>query len=208
MFTIGITGGIGTGKSAAAHVLKNWGIPVLDADAVSHQVTAVGGAAIPEIVATFGSTVISDTGELDRDAVADLVFHDRKSLDTLSFIVHRHVIATMHSDREKLIEAGKKICVFDVPIPLKDGFLDSCDFILVITADLRTRLQRLQARGLPEEKARQRMAVQLSEQDYASMADALIDNSSTLEDLREHLRAALEPVLTVRGININYDKNE
>lgn len=200
MYVIGVTGGIGCGKSTVSRALAARGLPVLDADRLSHEVTAPGGVAIAEIMACFGADLIRADGGLDREAMAKLAFTDKKCLDLLSRIVHKYVLETIG---EKLTEFQKnrcKACVLDVPVPVREGFLDRCHCILVIQTEDELRIERLEKRGMSEAEARRRMALQLSAEGYAKLATHVIENNGTEEELMEKVDALLQPLLSARGI--------
>jgi dephospho-CoA kinase len=202
MFVLGITGGIGCGKSTVAHICREAGLPVVDADELAHVVTGKDGAAIPELIEQFGPSIIDENGALNRKKMADRVFRDRKNLDQLSVIVHRHVLETMRQRVEALEEKNKRAVVLDVPIPVKHGFLDLCDQVWVVWTREDLRIERLAARGMTEEEARRRMAMQMSEEEYSARADHVIQNNNSLDDLRQTVMALLKQELGERGIRI------
>ncbi|NCC82756.1 MAG: dephospho-CoA kinase [Clostridia bacterium] len=202
MFVLGITGGIGCGKTTAAAILAAHGLPLLDADVISHEVTAPGGVAIPEIIERFGPEYIKADGSLDREAMAHTVFTDRKRLDQLSLIIHRHVMAEITRKRLLLQKQKAKAVVLDVPVPVREGFLDSCDQIWVIWADLELRLGRLQARGLSREEALRRMQIQMTEDEYRALGTEFILNNGSVAELETQLDALLNRELLGRGIPV------
>ena len=120
MFVLGITGGIGSGKSTVSGLLAERGLLVLDADEISRSVTAAGGRAMPEIAETFGKKVVTASGALNRRVMSDIAFGDKKKLDDLSTIIHRHVFEQIIDTLEKEKEKGSK-CV--VPKPLNRAFM-------------------------------------------------------------------------------------
>lgn len=202
MFVLGITGGIGCGKSTVAAICKETGLPVIDADELSRKVTSPEGAAIPELIEVFGQSVIDEKGALDRQKMAQIAFHDKKALDKLSAIVHRYVLEEMQKEVKRLAEAGEKAVVLDVPIPVKHGFLDLCDQVWVVWADDSSRIERLSRRGMSEAEARRRMAMQMSREDYLALADHVIENNDSLEALRQNVLSLLTKELKERGIRI------
>lgn len=202
MFVIGLTGGIGCGKSTAASILRAHGLEVLDADAISHEVTAPGGAAIPEIIERFGVEFVNADGSLNRGKMAEIVFGDRRLLDALSLIIHRHVMGEMKRRREKMAKQKVKAVVMDVPVPVKEGFLDSCDQIWVIWAGETIRLERLRGRGMPEEEALRRMRIQMSEEEYKNLSQVFIRNDGSIEELEQKLDALLQKEVLSRGIPV------
>lgn len=200
MFILGITGGIGAGKSTLAGLLREAGLPVLDADAISREVSAPGGVAMPRIAETFGSAMLTAEGGLQRAAMAELVFRDKKALDSLSQLVHEAVFQVFDEELERLRASGQSAVVLDVPIPVQHGFVDRCDQIWGIWAEDAIRLQRLAKRGMPQQEARRRMAVQLDRESYEALCTHFLDNSGSQADLRRHCQALMEEELGARGI--------
>lgn len=202
MFVLGITGGIGCGKSTVAAICRDAGLPVIDADELSRQVTAAGGAALTELRDLFGPSVLDEQGALNRQRMARLVFSDRNKLDQLSAVIHRHVLDTMRAEVEKLREKKQRAVVLDVPIPVKHGFLDLCDQVWVVWSSDEVRIARLNRRGMGEEEARRRMAMQMSRDEYIALADHVIENDSSLDALRASVEALLIQELKERGVRI------
>lgn len=205
MFVIGITGGIGCGKSTVAGICDKAGLPVIDADTLSREVTAAGGKAIPEIREAFGNGVIAADGSLDRKAMAKIVFREHCRLDELSRIVHRQVIERMRAGVKEHAKKKTKALVLDVPIPVKEGFIDLCDQIWVVWTSDENRLERLQARGMDEEEARRRMDMQMTQEEYLKLADRVLENDGSLNDLLEKVLALMEKELSPRGIRYSRD---
>lgn len=208
MFVIGITGGIGCGKSTVADYFRRRGVSVLDADQISRQVTAPGGSAVQEVIDHFGPEILDSEGHIDRPVLANLVFNNRKALDELSFIVHEHVVQTILAEYRKYDIAGEKVLVLDVPIPVEVGFLDISDQVLIIWADDEVRYERLEARGLPREEASRRIDMQMTKDEYQALGNLTIDNSGTLDDLEEALDAYVVAELQSRGIRLAEVKPE
>ena len=147
MFVLGITGGIGSGKSTVSGLLAERGLLVLDADEISRNVTGPMGRAMPEIAETFGKKVVAANGALNRRVMSDIAFGDKKKLDDLSTIIHRHVFEQIEETLGKEKEKGTKCVVLDVPIPV-NKFRELCNQIWVVTCDKDVRLARLQKRGM------------------------------------------------------------
>jgi dephospho-CoA kinase len=202
MFIIGITGGIGCGKSTVAAVAAAAGLPVLDADAISREVTDIGGRALPEIRAAFGPRVIGPDGSMNRKWIAAMAFRDKQALDRLSAIIHRHVLDILAEQVAMHTEKGTKALALDVPIPVAHGFQDVCDQIWVVWADDSVRIPRLTARGMTIEDIRRRIAMQMTREDYEKLGDHLILNNGTRVDLENGVRALLEKELGSRGIRL------
>lgn len=203
MFIIGITGGIGSGKSTVAELCRQAGFTVLDADGISREVTMAGGAALPEIIDVFGPSVLNSKGALDRERMARSVFSDKRRLDQLSAIIHKHVIEQIIERAEKLKKSKEKAIFLDVPIPVKHGFLDISDQIWVVWAEDDVRIRRLRSRGMSDDEARRRMQMQMTNEEYLRLADRQIDNSSDLEALREQVSILMQQELASRGIRFN-----
>lgn len=202
MFVIGITGGIGCGKSTAAGVCRDAGLPVIDADVISREVTAAGGDALPEIREQFGPSVFAADGSLDRAGAAKRVFRDHKALDQLSRIIHRHVLRIMHERLEALAQKGTGAAVLDVPIPVQEGFVDHCDQIWVVWAGEEQRIDRLAARGMEPDEARRRMAMQMTREEYEALADHVLNNDGPPEELAGRVMELLDLELGQRGIRM------
>ena len=202
MFVIGVTGGIGSGKSTVARIVGEWGIPVIDADQLSAEVTARGGVALPELAAALGGRIIDEDGGLNRPKLADLIFTDRTIRDQVNQIIHAHVLEQIGLKIEAWTEKKKKAVVLDVPIPVKEGFLDRSHFVVAVTAEDETRIERLVKRGLKEGDARRRLAVQLTQDEYVKLADTEIKNDGDLADLRRAVEAAILPELKKRGVKL------
>lgn len=201
MFVLGITGGIGSGKSTVSGILAERGLLVLDADEISRAVTASCGRAMPEIAETFGKKVVTASGALNRRVMSDIVFGDKKKLDDLSTIIHKHVFEQIEETLKKEKERGSKCVVLDVPIPV-NRFLEICDQVWVVTCDKDVRLARLQKRGMDKEEAERRIAVQMTDDEYCELGDHSIDNSWDIGELKDKVEVLIREQLYERGIRI------
>ncbi|MBO4637160.1 MAG: dephospho-CoA kinase [Clostridiales bacterium] len=202
MFVLGITGGIGSGKSSVAAILRDRGLRVLDADEISREVTSVGGLALDEIREVFGPKAIDSTGAMNRRYISSVVFSDNRKLDLLSSIIHKHVFEYMYAEMEKETAKKTRCIVLDVPIPVKKGFVDHCNSIWVVTCDTDIRVGRLVDRGMDRAEALRRIAVQMTDEEYSELADHVIDNSGTPEELNEQVEKLIVSELHERGIRI------
>ena len=200
MFVIGVTGGIGCGKSTVARIASDMGVPVLDADALSHEATAADGRALPDILEAFGPRALSPDGSMNRKWIASLAFRDKQALDRVSGIIHRHVLDMMGEQIRQQEEAGTKALLLDVPIPVKNGFLDVCNQVWVVWADDAIRMHRLRLRGMSEDDIRRRMAMQMTRDEYLELADVTVLNNGTEAELEEQVRERLSYELKIRGI--------
>ncbi len=202
MFVLGVTGGIGCGKSSVCSILRDRGIRVLDADEISKDVTLTDGIAVPAIAEAFGTKAIDKNGAMNRKYISSIVFNDNSKLDLLSSIIHKYVFEYIESELLKEREKGTKCVVLDVPIPVKNGFVSNCNQIWVVTCDDNVRLERLISRNMTREEATRRMAVQMSNDEYISIGDYVIDNSSDLNHLYEQVNKLITEQLWERGIKI------
>ncbi|WEG36552.1 dephospho-CoA kinase [Amygdalobacter nucleatus] len=200
MFVLGITGGIGCGKSTFSNFFREAGVKVVDADAISHVVTAVGGSALDELRLCLPATCFQADGSLEREQVAALVFNDKTLLDQISLIIHEQVINEIQKEVEAAKQASLPLIVLDVPLPVQHGFLDLSDFVLVIWANEDVRIERLQQRGLAKLAAKQRIACQMTKEEYAKLANLTIDNSVDLAALKQKFSEFVEQELNSRGI--------
>lgn len=199
MFVLGITGGIGSGKSTVSKYLADKGLIVIDADEISRQVTDVGGIAVPAIEEVFGKRAVKDDGSLNRKYVSGVVFKDKTKLDVLSTIIHKYVLDKMESDIQRYREKGVKCVVLDVPIPV-NRFAAMCNQIWVVTCDDDIRLSRLEGRGMDREDAQRRIAMQMTNDEYISLGEFSIDNSGSMEDTVKQVDVLIERELNGRGI--------
>ena len=202
MFVLGVTGGIGSGKSTVSGYFRDKGVQVLDADEISRQVTDVGGVALPEIAELLGSRAINAKGALNRSYVASLVFSEKNKLDKLSAIIHRYVLSTIGEEIAKAAEKKVKLIVLDVPIPVRHGFVDVCNQIWVVSASDPVRLERLEGRGMDRDDAKKRMAMQMTREEYEELGDVILVNDGTLEELYAQIDKAVKSELNERGIRI------
>ncbi len=201
MFIVGVTGGIGSGKTTVSRYLEDKGLVVLDADRISGEVTAAGGSAVEEVAEVFGPSSVDIDGAMNRKYMSDIVFHDRMKLDLLSSIVHKHVFFEMEKKIEEETSKNTKCLILDVPIPVQ-RFVDMSDQVWVVTCDTATRISRLLDRGLSYEEAQRRIAMQLSDEEYSDLADFVIDNSGSLKQTYARVDELIKTQLVERGIRV------
>ncbi len=178
---IGLTGGIGSGKSTVSRLLAERGARIVDADVLAREVVEPGTPGLAAVVDAFGEQVLTPDGALDRPALAALVFADPDARARLDAIVHPLVRARA----AELVAAlpPDAVVVQDIPLLVETGQASSFDLVLVVEADLDTRVARLVARGVPEPDARARIAAQATDEQRRAVADVVLDNSGTLEGL-------------------------
>jgi dephospho-CoA kinase len=182
MLRIGLTGGIGSGKSEVSKRLAAQGAVIVDADLIAREVVAPGTDGFAAVVDAFGPDVIGPDGSLDRSRLGDIVFADTQKLAELNAIVHPRVGARM---RELEEAAGPgSVVVHDVPLIAENGLADAYDLVVVVDVPPRIQLDRLvRHRGMSREQAQARMAAQASREQRLSIADIVVDNSGSLAEL-------------------------
>jgi dephospho-CoA kinase len=179
---VGLTGGIGTGKSEVSARLAAQGAVVIDADAIAREVVEPGTEGLAEVVEAFGPEVLLPDGRLDRPRLGEIVFADQELRGKLNAIVHPRVGARM-AELEQQAGPGA-IVVLDVPLIAESGRADAYDLVVVVDAPPRVQADRLvRRRGMTREQAEARMAAQASRERRLAIADIVIDNSGSLAEL-------------------------
>jgi dephospho-CoA kinase len=182
MLRVGLTGGIGAGKSEVASRLAAHGAVVLDADAVAREVVAPGTPGLAAVIEAFGPGVLLPAGSLDRARLGEIVFADAELRATLNAIVHPLVRQRMTELEAAASPAG--IVVQDVPLIAENGLASAYDLVVVVDVPPRVQIERLtRHRGMPREQARARMAAQASREARLAIAGIVIDNSGSLAEL-------------------------
>jgi len=182
MLLVGLTGGIGSGKTTVAGMLRERGAVILSADAFARQAVASGTPGFAAAVALFGPEVVAPDGELDRRGIAKRVFADAELRAALEGIVHPEV-------RRRIAEgvAGEagsdRVVVVDSPLLIETGAHRGFPVVVVVSASAPTQIGRLAARGMDEEDARARLAAQMPLEEKAAVADVLLDNEGTKAEL-------------------------
>ncbi|WP_433468687.1 dephospho-CoA kinase [Spirillospora sp. CA-128828] len=198
MLKVGLTGGIGSGKSEVSARLAGHGALVIDADKIAREVVEPGTPGLAAVVAEFGEDVLLPSGALDREKVGRIVFGDRDRLAALNAIVHPLVGERM----QELMDAAPAdaVVVYDVPLLAENGLAGMYDEVVVVDAPEEAQLDRLVARrGMTEEDARARMASQASREDRRAVATRVIDNSGTLGDLKTQVDSLWESLTRRAG---------
>jgi dephospho-CoA kinase len=172
---------VGSGKSTVAALLAAHGAVIIDADAIAREVVEPGTPGYEAVVARFGADVVRPDGSLDRAGLAAIVFADEAARGDLNGIVHP--LVGERSAEVMAAAAPDAIVVYDVPLLAESGLGTAFDVVVVVEADVATRLSRLEARGLPEADARARMAAQATDEERRAVAHEVIANDGTREQL-------------------------
>jgi dephospho-CoA kinase len=177
---VGLSGGVGSGKSTVASLLASHGAVVIDADAIAREVVEPGTPGYAAVIDRFGVAVTAD-GRLDRTALAAIVFNDDRARADLAAIVHP--LVAQRSAELNAAAGADKIVVYDVPLLVESHLASGFDTVVMVLADERTRLRRLAARGMCEADARARMAAQAGDEERRAVADEIVCNNGTMAEL-------------------------
>ena len=178
---VGLTGGLGSGKSTVAALLGEHGAVIIDADVVAREVVRAGTPGFAAVVARFGPDVVGRDGELDRAALARIVFADGAALDELNAIVHP-LVGSRSAELAAAVPPGA-VVVHDIPLLAENGLADRFDTVVVVEADREIRLARLAERGLTRAEAEARMAAQATDEKRRAIADEIVRNDGDLDSL-------------------------
>lgn len=196
MRKVGLTGGIGSGKSTVAQMLAERGAFVVDADAIAREVVEPGEPALAELVGEFGEEILLPDGCLDRAGLASKVFGDDAARQRMNAIIHPRIIERTAQYFER---ATGDLVVHDIPLLVELNLAPAYDVVVVVDCPDEIRVRRLVARGLPEDDARKRLATQATREQRLAVADVVLDNSHDLEHLERQVDAAWS---TIRGASL------
>lgn len=195
---VGLTGGIGSGKSEVSRRLAAAGAVLIDSDALAREVVAPGSEGLAGIVEEFGPGVLAEDGSLNREKLGSIVFSDPERLARLNAITHPLIGARSAALQEAA--PADAVIVFDVPLLAENGLKPLYDLVVVVDAPVQTQLARLTGlRGMSEEEARKRIAAQATREQRLAIADRVIDNSGTLEELAEQVDRLWADLQKLRG---------
>jgi dephospho-CoA kinase len=190
MLRLGLTGGIASGKSAVAAMLRELGFAVLDADSLAHKLVEPGQPAYSDVLKEFGTAVTSQDGRIDRAKLSAIVFHDRAKLDRLNAIVHPRVAEVVFRQFDEWERQGTRDAAFvEAALLIESGIHKSLDGLIIAWCEPEQQLHRLLARSLSEEEARRRIAAQLSVEEKLRYATEKIDCSGSLDETRRQVEA-------------------
>jgi dephospho-CoA kinase len=190
MLRLGLTGGIASGKSAVAAMLREMGFSVLDADSLAHKLIEPGQPAYDEVLREFGPSITDASGRVDRARLAAVVFADRAKLDRLNAIVHPRVAEVISRQFEEWQRQGTRDAAFvEAALIVEAGIHKSLDGLVVAWCAPEQQFERLRARGLSEAEARRRIAAQLPVEEKLRYATEKIDCSGSIEQTRRQVEA-------------------
>lgn len=193
MIVIGLTGGIASGKSTVADMIRQRGIPVLDADVYARDVLNPGEPAYDQVIRQFGQDIVQENGWIDRKQLGAIVFHDAKQRQRLNDIVHPAVRQKMNDDRAYYTQQHYPAIVLDIPLLFENQLQTTVDYTLLVDVDEPLQRQRLMVRdGSTEEAAIGRIKAQMPLSEKRQLADCRIDNQGTKQETEAQLADILQ----------------
>lgn len=197
MLKVGLTGGIGSGKSAVSAELAGYGAVVVDADAIAREVVEPGTPGLAAVVGEFGARVLAPDGSLDRARLGEIVFADEARLARLNAIVHPLVGERSAELMELARERGAPVLVYDVPLLVENGLEPLYDVVVVVDTPDEERVRRVvRTRGMDPEQVRARIRAQADRETRLAAADLVVDNSGTREQLTERVARLWDELLS------------
>ena len=196
MITIGLTGGIASGKSTVSAELRRQGVPIFDADQNARDAVAKGSRGLALVAEAFGSEYLTADGELNRPKVSELVFHDKDALKTLESILHKIVWENAESFLQAQREQGAKLAVLDVPLLIETGWHQQVDKVWLVAVSRQQQIERAMLRsGMTEAEVVARINSQMSLEEKRKYADVVLDNSGSLEQTLAQVQGELKKLL-------------
>ncbi|THE14726.1 dephospho-CoA kinase [Bacillus timonensis] len=191
--TIGLTGGIASGKSTVSQMFKEAGIVVIDADVIARKVVEIGEEAYEQIVESFGEEILLPDKTIDRPKLGSIVFFSEDKRLILNSIVHPAVRKQMLKEKEEHMKNGEETVVLDIPLLFESKLTSLVDKTLLVYVDYETQLSRLLSRnGFTKKEAEARIQSQMPLKDKIQFADAVIDNNGTIEATKDQFHAICE----------------
>ena len=197
-FVIGLTGGIGSGKSLAAQFFSQLGALVIDADQLARSVIERGSEGFDEVLLRFGDTVLKN-GDIDRVALGQIVFENPQAKKDLEEIIHPRIRAEFEEAVASLNPG--QIMVYEIPLLVETKAADRFDFVITVESDPEVRKQRLRARGMFHSDIEKRMASQATEEERRAVADCVLTNDGTEDDLLRQVENVWESTILPRAQN-------
>ena len=185
MLKIGLTGGIGTGKSSVSALFKKWGAYIFDADSVAKSILDTNDTAQSELIAEFGTDVLGANNKIDKAKLAKIAFQDEDHQQRLNIIIHPYVFTEIDSTFDKVLKGGThEIFVVDAALIYESGAYTHMDYVIVVTTHLKIRTERVMSHGrLTRDEFLQRLELQWPDEDKVHMADFIIHNNGTIDQL-------------------------
>ena len=194
MLQIGLTGGIGSGKSSVSALFNEWGAYIFDADTVAKSILDTNDTAQSELIAEFGTDVLGANNKIDKAKLAKIAFQDEDHQQRLNTIVHPYVFNEIDSAFDTILATGKHdVFVVDAALIYESGAYTHMDYVLVVTSHLKIRTERVMTRGdLNRDQFFQRLELQWPDKDKVHMADFVIHNNGTKEQLETEAKNIFE----------------
>lgn len=199
MKIIGLTGGIGSGKTSVADLLRSHGLPVVDADQLARDVVEPGQPALAELADAFGADILQADGTLNRAELARRAFADEEHTQLLNAITHPRIMARRDELFDAALKAGEPAVIYDMPLLVEKGQHADMDLVVVIHVDVEKRIERLvTGRGLDEADVRRRIAAQATDEERLAVADVVIDNNGPREELESQVQTLVDQVSVLK----------
>ncbi|KMJ57003.1 dephospho-CoA kinase [Bacillus sp. LL01] len=190
---IGLTGGIASGKSTVANMLRDKNIPIVDADVVAREVVEIGTDTYKELIKEFGEEILNDDKTLNRPKLGSIIFQDQEKRKKLNSIMHPSIRASMKEKTKKYIEEGHKVVVMDIPLLFESNLTNLVDKTLLVFVTEKTQLKRLMERNdLSEKEATDRIQSQMPLAEKVKLSHAVIDNNGSLTKTEQQLNEILD----------------
>ena len=192
MLVIGLTGPTGAGKGAVATIFEEYGIPVINADRVYHELITPPSSCLQELVEIFGKEILLPDESLNRRALASIVFNDPAARERLNTVTHRYVMEEIMTRMERLRRDGTPVAALDAPQLFEAGAHKACGAVVSVLAERQTRLERIVARdNITPEAAMRRILAQKSDEFFRTHSDYIIENNDNIESLTPQIRRIL-----------------
>ena len=196
MITIGLTGGIASGKSTVSAELRRLGLPIFDADAEAKLAVSKGSDGLAQVIEALGSEYLTDEGELNRAKVAERVFHDKEALKTLEAIIHKIVWARAEQFMQENRSAERQLAVLDVPLLIECGWHKNVDSVWLVSVSRQQQVERAMLRsGMTADEVNARIEAQMSLAEKKKYADVVLDNSGSQAETMQAVHSQLELLL-------------
>ena len=197
MLKIGLTGGIGAGKSSVSKLFQEWGTYVFDADSVAKEILEENQTAQNEIISEFGTDILNKKNKIEKAKLARIAFQDENSQLRLNTIIHPYIFSEIDKEFDKISQNGncKLFCV-DAALIYESGADTHMDYVIVVISNLKLRIERVMKRGgLTREELLKRIELQWTDDEKVSMADFVIHNNGSEKDLRQECKEVYEKIV-------------